>query len=120
MGIAMQVVEIATASIPESLKGCRVEKVNLKVGKLSAVVPDSLRFCFEIITQDTPLAGAKLSIEEIPVKAKCSDCGTEWIVTEPVFRCINCKNGSIKIISGQELDITSIEIEDKNDLNQVP
>jgi hydrogenase nickel incorporation protein HypA/HybF len=41
MGIAMQIVEISTASIPADLMGAQVEKVNVKIGKLSAVVPES-------------------------------------------------------------------------------
>ncbi len=113
MGIAMQVVEIATASIPESMKNARVESVNLKVGRLSAVVPSSLRFCFEIITRDTPLAGAELRIQEIPVVAKCRECHTEWTITGPAFHCEKCRSGSIEIISGRELDIESVEIADE-------
>ena len=44
MGIALQIVEIATASVPSELAGVRIERVNLKIGKLAAVVPESLRF----------------------------------------------------------------------------
>ena len=65
MGIAMQIVEIAIASIPDDLKNARIGRVNLKVGKLAAVVPESLHFCFQIATQDTPLYNADLHIEEI-------------------------------------------------------
>ena len=85
MGIALQIVEIATASIPPDLDGARVARVNLKVGKLAAIVPDSLRFCFNVATKDTPLDGAELAIEELPVLAQCNDCGTKWTITEPVF-----------------------------------
>jgi len=113
MGIAMQVVEIAKGAIPKDIKDVRIEKVNLKIGKLSSVVPDSLRFCFEIITKDTPLSGAELYIEEIPVVAQCKDCNTMWTITGPVFRCEKCKNGNINILSGQELEISSIEISDE-------
>lgn len=110
MGLAMQIIEIATASIPDDMKNVRVERVNLKVGKLAAVVPDSLRFCFDIIAKDTPLKGAELVIEEIDVVARCNDCQTKWTITEPVFSCKKCKSGSIEILSGRELDIDSIEI----------
>ncbi len=85
MGIAMQVVDIATASIPPGMEDVPVECVNLKIGKLAAVVPDSLRFCFEIIIKDTRLEGAKLDIEEVPVKARCKDCNIEWIIDGPAF-----------------------------------
>ncbi len=113
MGIAMQVAEIATASIPDNMKDVRVEKVNLKVGRLAAVVPASLRFCFEIITKDTALSGAELHIEEIPVVARCRECDTEWTIAGPVFTCERCKSGSVEILSGQELNIESIEIADE-------
>jgi Zn finger protein HypA/HybF involved in hydrogenase expression len=53
-----------------------VERINLKVGKLAAVVPDSLKFCFEVAAKNTPLEGAILHIEEIPVTARCKHVGT--------------------------------------------
>jgi len=110
MGIAIQIVEIATASIPDDIENVQVEKVNLKVGKLAAIVPDSLRFCFDIVVKDTPIKGAKLVIKEIDVVARCNDCQTKWTISEPVFSCKKCKSGSIEILSGRELDIDSIEI----------
>jgi hydrogenase nickel incorporation protein HypA/HybF len=94
------------------MKDARVERVNLKIGRLAAVVPDSLRFCFEIAVKDTPLGGAELHIEEIPVVARCNDCHAEWTITGPVFVCEKCKSGSVELLSGQELDIVSIEIEE--------
>ena len=113
MGIAMQIVEIALASIPADLQDVNVAKVNLKVGKLSAVVPDSLRFCFEIAAQDTPLSNADLNIEEVPVVIHCRDCNLQWTISEPAFTCRKCNSGSITVVSGRELDIESIEIDDK-------
>lgn len=113
MGIAMQIVEIATSSIPDDMENVRVERVNLRVGKLAGVVPESLRFCFEIVNRDTPLSGAELRIEEIPVVARCRECNFEWTINRPVFTCKKCKSGSIDIISGRELDITSIEVADQ-------
>jgi hydrogenase nickel incorporation protein HypA/HybF len=114
MGIAMEIVEIAKASIPKDMQEARVQRVNLQVGKLSAIVPDSLRFCFDLVIKDTPLEGAELAIEELPVVALCKDCQTQWTVSEPVFTCKDCQSGAIDILSGRELDIKSIEIEDED------
>jgi hydrogenase nickel incorporation protein HypA/HybF len=114
MGIAMEIVDIAKASIPADMQGAKVQRVNLQVGKLSAVVADSLRFCFDLVIKETPLEGAELVIEELPVVAKCKDCQAQWTVTEPIFICQQCQGGNIDILSGRELDITSIEIEDKD------
>jgi hydrogenase nickel incorporation protein HypA/HybF len=115
MGIAAQIVEISIASIPDNYKNVRVESVNLKIGKLTAIVPDSLRFCFEIVARDTPVSGAILNIEEVPIIARCLSCDFEWTIHEPVFLCEKCQSGKIDVISGRELDIESIEIEQEND-----
>ena len=114
MGIAMEIVEITKASIPEDMKGARVQRVSLQVGKLSAIVADSLQFCFDLVIKDTPLEGAELVIEELPVVVRCKDCQAQWTVTEPIFTCQQCKSGNIDILSGRELDIRSIEIEDED------
>ncbi|RTZ98048.1 MAG: hydrogenase maturation nickel metallochaperone HypA [Deltaproteobacteria bacterium] len=114
MGIALEIIKIATASIPEDAHDARVRRINLMVGKLSAVVPDSLRFCFDIAAKDTPLAGADLVIEEVPVQIRCQACHAVWTVMQPVFQCQKCGSSTVTIISGRELDIRSIEIEETN------
>ena len=110
MGIALQIIDIATASIPADLTGVPVLKVNIRIGKLSAVVPKSLTFCFNIATKDTPLEGAMLAIEEVPVEAACTDCGHRWTIKNASFICPVCESGAVDILSGRELDITSIEL----------
>ncbi|MDH3884611.1 MAG: hydrogenase maturation nickel metallochaperone HypA [Desulfobacterales bacterium] len=117
MGIALQIIEIATGSLPADLGNARVAQINLKIGKLAAIVPESLRFCFDVAIKDTPLAGAKLAVEEMPVVARCKDCNAQWTIDEPVFICKTCESGSLEILSGRELDIESIEVveEVKND-----
>jgi hydrogenase nickel incorporation protein HypA/HybF len=110
MGIALQIVEIATASIPPHLAGGRVRAVNLKLGKLSAVVADSLQFCFEAAARDTVLESACLHITEVPIRARCSACCREWIIETPDFICPACRGGDIELLSGRELDIESIEL----------
>ena len=60
MGIAMEIIRIAEDSIPADLAGSRVTKIKLKIGKLSAVVPSSLRFCFDVAGKESLVAGAEL------------------------------------------------------------
>ena len=112
MGVAMQMVEIALSSIPPSINNPRVKKINLKIGELAAIVEDSFKFCFEIITQDTPLKNAELIIESVPVKAQCQDCNHTWDVKNSVFTCPKCEQGAVDLISGRELEILSLEIAD--------
>jgi len=110
MGIVLQIVEIATASLPAEMEGIKVEKVNLKIGKLAAVVPASLRFCFEVVTKDTPFSGSTLNIQEIPVVVKCRSCHSQWTVTGPDFTCKTCQDGEVDILTGREIEIISLEV----------
>ena len=110
MGIVMQIVEIATAAIPPDIKDPKVARLNLRIGKLTAVVPQSLRFCFEIASKDTPLEGAELAIEEVPIVARCQACAHEWTIESADFMCPKCQSGKVDIISGRELDIASLEL----------
>ncbi len=112
MGIAEQLVKIALDAIPEDIENPRVEILNLRIGKLASVVEHSLTFCIEIITKDTALEDVKLVIEEVPVKIRCKDCHKEWEVDTPMFKCPDCGDGEIKMISGRELEITSMELAD--------
>jgi hydrogenase nickel incorporation protein HypA/HybF len=52
------------AIVSERAVGQRVTRVRLEIGRLTAVVPDSIRFCFDVCAQGTPLEGAELEIVE--------------------------------------------------------
>ncbi len=112
MGIAQQLVTIALDAIPDDIENPRVEKLNLRIGKLAAVVEHSLSFCLEVITRDTPLEGAELVIEPVPVCLRCETCKHEWQTDTPSFGCPACKNGQVTMIAGREIEISSIELVD--------
>ncbi len=115
MGIALEIIDIVEASIPVGMEAARVESVNLRIGKLSAIVPESLTFCFDVAIKETRIEGARLNIEQVPVVAMCKDCGAKWTIEEPAFACQKCDSGSIELISGKELDIVSIEVMDEDE-----
>ena len=93
-------------------KTVRVNKINLKIGKLTAVVPDALKFCFQAVARGTPAEGAVVEIEEVPARANCTNCNLNFTIDEPCFLCPNCHSGKIKLTSGRELFIESLEVED--------
>lgn len=109
MGIASQILRIALEHLPPD-EELRVKTLRLKIGKLTAIVPSSLRFCLEIITRETALAGAEIAIEEVPVRAVCSQCGVESEIAEPPFYCPACQGIQLEILSGRELLIDSLEV----------
>jgi hydrogenase nickel incorporation protein HypA/HybF len=88
----------------------RLERLKIRVGKLTAVEPQSLLFCFDVCTRDTPLEGARLDIEEVPISGTCMDCNEEFHMEGFLSLCPRCEGGRIEKISGNELDIVSMEV----------
>lgn len=112
MGIAQQLFQIALDSIPDDETSPVVEQVNLKIGRLAAVVEHSLTFCFEIIAKDSPLENAMLHIDFVPVTIHCKGCDNQWEVDNPVFTCPHCDKNDIELLTGREIQISSIVLAD--------
>src|SRR4051794_36489119 len=74
LSIISSVVESVTESLAE-YPGARVLEVRLRVGVLAALVEDALQFCYEIASEDTPLAGSRLVVNMVPVMVHCGACG---------------------------------------------
>jgi len=100
------------AIVCERAEGQRVTRVRLEIGRLSAVVPDAIRFCFEICAQGTPLEGAELEILEIAGRGWCAVCGTETALAVPAGRCSACGAAGLRVIAGEELKIKEMEVQE--------
>ncbi len=55
----------------------------------------------------------KLAIEEVPVKIRCLACNKEWEVDTPMFKCPDCEDTEVKMLSGREIEISSMELADE-------
>jgi hydrogenase nickel incorporation protein HypA/HybF len=113
LSLAQSIVEIVQNTAREN-GGGRVVTVGLRVGDLSGVVVDSLSFCFSAITSGTPLEGARLHIDRVPVRARCRDCAAESNIEDLTFLCPACGNGNLEITSGRELQVSHIEVEEES------
>ncbi|MCB2295932.1 hydrogenase maturation nickel metallochaperone HypA [Clostridium algoriphilum] len=60
-------------------KFTKINKVSLKIGELSGVMPESLNFAFKSCIMDTMLEGSTLEIEKVKAVAECLDCKQEFI-----------------------------------------
>lgn len=87
----------------------RLKKVSLRVGELTAVEPETLRFCFDASIKDTPMEGALLEIEESPLTGRCGACSSGFRILGFSYLCPNCGGTSIDRLTGSELDLVSIE-----------
>ena len=108
LGITENIVAIAV----EYAEGLTVKRVTLEIGQLSAVMPEAIRFCFDVCCRGTVLEGAILEIIEIPGLGCCRHCKTEMSLTQPFGICDRCGSVELEIIQGEELKIKEMEVEE--------
>src|SRR5690349_15701135 len=105
LGIALEVVD----AVQGRASGARVKRVVVEIGALAAVLPDALRFSFDLATEGTCLEGAVLDIVERPGRAACRACGTELELRRPFGVC-GCGSSELDWLSGDELRISEMEV----------
>jgi hydrogenase nickel incorporation protein HypA/HybF len=89
----------------------RVRKLRLRIGSLSGVVPDALRFAFDVVCHGTMAEGATLEIEAVPAVCWCATCAAEFECVDFFNECPRCHNVSGELQHGRELDIAAVETE---------
>ncbi|MGD0230371.1 MAG: hydrogenase maturation nickel metallochaperone HypA [Syntrophorhabdales bacterium] len=105
--ITQNIIDIAVKESPDR----RVTGINLVIGELSSVVEDSIRFCFDVISRDTPVEGARLSITKIAALLRCASCAREFGL-EAAGICPSCGGRGGEVLAGREFYLESIEVED--------
>ena len=107
MSITQSVVEICE----RAAGGRRVTAVTLEIGDLAGVVPESIEFCFDACTRETPLEGARLSVERVAARGRCQGCGAEFAVSALFDPCPGCGGYGVELLSGEELRVKELEVE---------
>jgi len=111
LSIAESIVEVVKEKAVEC-GAARVKNVRLKIGEANGIVIDSLTFSFEMIASFEPLlVGTRLSVDLIPHRAWCHQCQQEFSVVNFIARCPTCEEWSSEIVSGTELQVIEMEIE---------
>jgi hydrogenase nickel incorporation protein HypA/HybF len=90
--------------------GDRILKLRLRIGTMSGVVPEAMRFAFDVICRDTIAADATLEIDDVPATCWCAVCEREFPQTDFSNECPTCHNLSGKLCRGRELEIAAVEI----------
>ncbi len=111
LSIAQDMVDIVRQHLPDN-HNIKVKSVNVVIGEMAGVVPDSLEFCFQVITAGTPLEGVPLRIERVPVELQCKQCLEIFGTEEPIFVCPKCGSTDVLMLKGNELLLNEIEIVD--------
>lgn len=91
----------------------KITLVKLKIGKMSGIVTDSLKFAFDAVKLEHPLLSeAEIVIEEVPLVYECNDCHASFNAENIYFpTCAECGSRNLKLVSGEEQHIESVEVE---------
>jgi len=108
LSIVQNIIEIIQSELPKH-NITRVKIISLRIGKMRQVVPAALNFAFECLSKNTPLEGAEVKIENVPIKGRCRKCHHEFILENWQENCKGCGEDQIEIISGKELEIAEFE-----------
>jgi hydrogenase nickel incorporation protein HypA/HybF len=114
MSVAQNVIDIVRQHVPPADEP-RVSAVRVRLGGLSGVVADSLEFCFGAMVAGTLLAHACLEIEHVPTVCECRDCSTRFEPESWLFRCPSCASGRVRLVSGRDLQVVHVELNDAPD-----
>jgi hydrogenase nickel incorporation protein HypA/HybF len=110
LSIAASIVEQAT-ELCRRQGGIRVTAIRLRIGRLACIHQSALRFGFDLVAADTPLATATLEIVEGPVRVWCAACDREVELRGlQRFACPACGLPTGEIRAGRELEIESLAI----------
>ena len=92
--------------------GRRVVGATVAVGPLSMIVPELLHEAWAAMTVAGALCRSRSSIEQVPIRARCEDCGHETESSTPFVKCEQCGSLRLKLASGHELAVLSAELAD--------
>lgn len=95
----------------ESHKAQRILSIKIKLGEYSDIVPELIQEFFDVIAKNSIAEGARLVVERIPVTVECLSCAAVSRLERMSFSCPQCKSTHIKMLTGREFFIDSLEAE---------
>lgn len=110
----MSLVEGIRAIVEDNAKKhnfSRVKTLTLEIGPFAGVEKPALAFAFDVVMKGSPGEGAQLDMVDLPGKATCFDCEKEIEIPERLSPCPLCGGGKILTNGGDELRISTMEVE---------
>ena len=109
LSVTESVLEIACKHA-KNAQASIVTDIYLVIGRLSSIVDDSVMFYWEMISKDTICEKAQLHFKRIPAELVCLECNKKYKLNDYLTPCPNCGSANVRVLSGDEFNIESIEI----------
>jgi hydrogenase nickel incorporation protein HypA/HybF len=107
LSIAQAIVDVAA----RNCRGARVTRVYVQIGQLRQVVPSALAFAFDLCADGTPVQGAELEVQPIPIAVTCRRCEQCSEPEDFPLACRACGHLDVTVARGEELLVESLELE---------
>ena len=108
----LSIADAVRAIAERHAEGRSVTRVEVRIGHLRQVVPASLEFAWELVTQGTTLDGAELAIEYVPASVSCDRCDAVSSLEAFPPRCGACGSLDVEVRGGDELLVEALELEE--------
>ncbi|HEY3860706.1 MAG TPA: hydrogenase maturation nickel metallochaperone HypA [Verrucomicrobiae bacterium] len=105
LGVTQEIIEVVAGRAHER----KVKRIVLEIGRLSCILPDAIRFCFELCSEGTVAHGAALEIQQPSGRGRCRQCGSEVVIDRLPGQC-GCGKSDLEWLAGEELRIKEMEL----------
>ena len=102
-------------SIAQERDAQSVTSIVIGMGPLAGVEVQLLKNAYPIASAGTVAQDAELVIEHLPIKVKCSQCGSESEALPNKLICKQCGDWRTTLVSGDEMMLMSVELEKAKD-----
>lgn len=100
--------------------GRGVQTIHLRIGTLRQVVPETLEFCWSLVTEGSDLAGAQLAVQRVTARLHCRSCTQDSEITALALACRSCGSVAVDVVAGDEFLITALELTKGVTHGQIP
>jgi hydrogenase nickel incorporation protein HypA/HybF len=97
-----------------------VTSIVIAMGPLSGVEAALLKNAYPIASAGTVAENAELVIEYLPIRVKCSQCGSESDALPNKLICKQCGDWRTTLLSGDEMMLMRVELEKPKQSTSTP
>ena len=99
------------ATLMQEQAASRVVSIRVSVGEFSGVESELFRGAYDMLVDATPVQGARLQLDRVPLESKCGECGHTFTMNRFRFQCPECGGGALTILRGEDLVLESVTLE---------
>lgn len=91
--------------------GLAIAEIRVSMGPLSGVEPQLVASAFEMLAPSRPAtAAARLSIDTVPLTARCGACNATFEVQRFRFICPACSSSAVRVLQGDAMILESVTL----------